>query len=59
MMLIILGNLGIISRRSDNTNNAFPVNSTGYVNGNNNVNNTNAVRPDLYSSSSIRLRFYD
>ena len=38
----------IVSRNSNNTDNAFNVNNNGYVN-NNNVDNANGVRPrDLY-----------
>ena len=42
----------LISRNSDGTGSAFRVNNTGYVN-NNNVNNTNAVRPSFYLESDV------
>ena len=42
-----------ISRRSDISASAFYVHSSGYVNGNNNVNITYAVRPVFYLNSNI------
>ena len=45
----------IVSRNSDNTNNAFNVNNNGYVNNDNNVDNANGVRPVFYLKSNITL----
>ena len=48
-----------ISRNADNSNNAFNVNESGYVTGNNNVTNANGVRPETsIVLVIIRLRFY-
>ena len=49
-----------ISRHADNSNNAFNVNESGYVTGNNNnVTNANGVRPETFIVLVIiRLRFY-
>ena len=44
-----------MSPNSGNAYNAFNVNSSGYVNNNNNVYNANGVRPELFKKLVIMV----